>query len=123
MVCQKVIFAALLIVCASAVSLNKLGAVVTIQATNNTQVPSITYTVNAVECLKEAYEIYADEALVGEAYLELFQAKHPGNWSVAIGYTTIISKSDIFVETMISGGAKDYKLTSDKKGTLVRIFN
>ncbi|CAH0555260.1 unnamed protein product [Brassicogethes aeneus] len=96
----------------------KDDTIITVQATNNTKVPSIVWTVDAVECLKEAITVYADEPLRASAYLELFQAKHPGNWSVAVGYTTLISDSDLYVETTVSGGGK-----KDKTGVLYRIFN
>lgn len=91
-----------------------------IQATNNTLVPNIVYVVDAVEALKEAYSVYADEAMIAEAYLELYNAKHEGNWSVAVGYTTIISRATIYIETSVTDGKS---LQSDKKGTLYRIFN
>ncbi|CAH0555259.1 unnamed protein product [Brassicogethes aeneus] len=123
---QIIIFTVLLIgsVFAGLIQEIKLkdDTVITVQATNNTKVPSILWTVDAVECLKEAITVYADEPLRASAYLELFEAKHPGNWSVAVGYTTIISNSDIYVETTVSGGGKNFK--KDKSGgVLYRIFN
>ncbi|CAH0555261.1 unnamed protein product [Brassicogethes aeneus] len=99
----------------------KDDTVVTVQATNNTKVPNIVWTVDAVECLKEAITVYVDEPNRASAYLELFNGKHPGNWSVAVGYTTIISDSDLYVETIVSGGGKSLK--KDKSGVLYRIFN
>ncbi|CAH0555262.1 unnamed protein product [Brassicogethes aeneus] len=128
MISTNLIFEILLIGCVlagpSPVKDDKKDGPVIIQATNNTQVPRILYTVDAVESLRQAFSVYADESSIASAYLEIFTVKHPGNWSVVVGYTTIISKSNIYIETQVNGGAT---LTSDKdkKATAVlyRIFN
>ncbi|RZC36500.1 inward rectifier potassium channel 2, partial [Asbolus verrucosus] len=74
-----------------------------IHATNRTSIPSVHYIVDAVECLKEAYAIYAEDNDKAKLYSELFQEKHPETeWNVVVGYTAAHIKSQWFVETSVS---------------------
>ncbi|EFA10603.1 uncharacterized protein LOC103314373 [Tribolium castaneum] len=81
----------------------KPKATIAVQATNNTQVPSVTYIVSAVECLEEAYSIYDNDEDRATLYAALFEEKHNGSWNVIVGYTAVFVHSDIYVETMVTG--------------------
>lgn len=72
--------------------------------------------------MEEAYSIYDNDEDRATLYAALFEEKHNGTWNVVVGYTAVYTHSDIYVETMVSGG-KDNKLSDDKADKLFFIFS
>lgn len=88
-------------------------------------VPNVLYTVDAVESLKEALEIYEDERLRAEAFSTLYGIRHQGKWNVAVGYSTLYTYSTVFIECLVMESPKNSSNieSNTRIYTLYRIFN
>ncbi|XP_044264540.1 uncharacterized protein LOC123011245 [Tribolium madens] len=120
-VCCFIVFAALALGGKIVEEKSKAKATISVQATNNTQVPSVTYIVSAVECLEEAYSIYDNDEDRATLYAALFEEKHNGSWNVLVGYSAVFVHSDIYIETMVSG--EKSKKSDDDSNKLFFIFS